>query len=261
MNYENILLETKNNVATVTINRPDKANAINSSTLIDLMTVFSQIKLDETVRAVILTGKGDKFFVAGADINEIVNLNPQEGNVFAKNGQNILDLIENLGKPVICAVNGFALGGGCEISLACTIRIASTNARFGLPETGLGVIPGFGGTQRLPRIVGKGRALEIMLTGDMVNAEEAYRIGLANKVVEQDELINTVEKIASKMIANAPIALKYCMDAVNKGLEMNLKDGLDYEASLFSLACSTDDMKIGMKAFIEKNNKPNFTGK
>ncbi|MCP4726247.1 MAG: hypothetical protein GY863_14480, partial [bacterium] len=205
-------------------------------------------------------GFGDKFFVAGADIKEIATLNATTGAYFAKKGQGIFSLIENLGKPVIAAVNGFALGGGCELALACTVRVASKNAKFGLPELGLGVIPGYGGTQRLSRIIGKGRSLEHMLTGDMIPADEAYIMGLANKVVEQEDLIKTAETMAAKMSANAPLAVKYCITAVNNGLNVGLEEGLRIEADLFGLTCATEDMKIGMQAFIDKKEKPDFKG-
>ncbi len=260
MEFENLLFEKEGKTAIITINRPTKANALNAQLLLDLMSAFSQVKIDPDIGAVILTGSGDKFFVAGADIKEIITVNATTGYKFSRQGQEIFSLIENLGKPVIAAVNGFALGGGCELALACTIRVASKNARFGLPETGLGVIPGYGGTQRLSRIVGKGRALEIMLTGDMVGAEEAFVMGLANKVYEQEELLDSAKKMANKMLANAPLALKYCIESVNAGLNMSLEDGLRHEAELFALSCATEDMKTGMQAFIDKKDKPEFKG-
>ncbi|MFC1514133.1 enoyl-CoA hydratase-related protein [candidate division KSB1 bacterium] len=261
MEFENLLYEVTDKTAIVTINRPDKANALNAQTLLDLMAAFSQLKIDPDVRVIILTGSGEKFFVAGADISEIIKNDASTGASFAHHGQDIFSLIENLGKPVIAAVNGFALGGGCELAMACSFRIASSNAKFGQPEAGLGVIPGYGGTQRLPRLVGKGRALELVLTGDMITAEEAYRIGLVNRVVEQAELLDTAKEIADKIITSAPLAVKYCLEAVNNGLNIPLADGLRLEAELFGLSCATEDMKTGMTAFLEKKGKADFKGK
>ena len=261
MEFENLLFEAKNGIATVTINRPDKANALDAQTMLDIMAVFSQIKIDPDIRGAILTGAGEKFFVAGADITELKNLNAESGANFSTHGQVIFSLIEELGKPVIAAVNGFALGGGCELAMACTIRIASGNAKFGQPEVGLGVIPGYGGTQRLPRLVGKGRAHELILTGEMINADEAYRIGLVNKVVEPGALMKTAEEMVRKIIANAPLALKYSLEAVNHGMEVSQADGLRLEARLFGLSCATEDMKTGMNAFIEKKGKAEFKGR
>ncbi len=260
MEYENLLVSIDGKVATITINRPAKANALNADVMMDLESAFTKLGENNEVRVVILTGFGDKFFVAGADIKEIATLNATTGAYFAKKGQGILSVIENLGKPVIAAVNGFALGGGCELALACTIRIASKNAKFGLPELGLGVIPGFGGTQRLSRIIGKGRSFEYMLTGDMIAADEAYIMGLANKVVEQENLMKTAVTMAQKMCANAPLAIKYCLEAVNSGLNVGLEEGLKLESDLFGLTCATGDMKIGMQAFIDKKDKPDFKG-
>lgn len=261
MEFENLLYDVRDKIATVTINRPDKANALNAHTMLDIMAAFSQLKIDPDVRVVILTGSGEKFFVAGADITELKELNAASGADFSHHGQDIFSLIENLGKPVIAAVNGFALGGGCELAMACSMRIASTNAKFGQPEVSLGIIPGYGGTQRLPRLVGKGRALELILTGDMVTADEAYRIGLVNKVVEQNELMPTAETTAQKIIANAPLAVKYGLEAVNHGLEISQAEGLRLEAELFGLSCATEDMNIGMAAFLEKKGKAVFKGK
>ncbi|KPK95592.1 hypothetical protein AMJ80_04685 [bacterium SM23_31] len=261
MEFENLLYDVKDRIATVTVNRPDKANALNAQTMLDIMAAFSQLKINPDVRVGILTGSGEKFFVAGADINELKELNANSGAAFSQHGQDIFSLIENLGKPVIAAVNGFALGGGCELAMACSMRIASNNAKFGQPEVGLGIIPGYGGTQRLPRLVGKGRALELILTGDMITADEAYRIGLVNKVVEQRELMPTAETIAQKIIANAPLAIKYGLEAVNHGLEVSQAEGLRLEAELFGLSCATEDMKTGMAAFLEKKGKAVFKGK
>jgi len=261
MEFENLLYDVKDKIAAVTINRPDKANALNAQTMLDIMAAFSQLKINPDVRIVILTGSGEKFFVAGADISELIEFNAASGANFSHHGQDIFSLIEHLGKPVIAAVNGFALGGGCELAMACSMRIASKNAKFGQPEVSLGIIPGYGGTQRLPRLVGKGRALELILTGDMINADEAYRIGLVNKVVEQSELMPTAEIIAQKIIANAPLAVKYGLEAVNHGMEISQAEGLRLEAELFGLSCATEDMKIGMATFLEKKGKAEFKGK
>lgn len=261
MEFENLLYDVKDKIAAVTINRPDKANALDAQTMLDIMAAFSQLKIDPDVRVVILTGSGEKFFVAGADITELKEFNAASGANFSHHGQDIFSLIEHLGKPVIAAVNGFALGGGCELAMACSMRIASKNAKFGQPEVGLGIIPGYGGTQRLPRLVGKGRALELILTGDMITADEAYRIGLVNKVVEQSELMPAAETIAQKIIANAPLAVKYGLEAVNHGMEISQAEGLRLEAELFGLSCATEDMKIGMAAFLEKKGPAVFRGK
>lgn len=261
MEFENVKYEIKDGIARVTINRPDKANALDAQTMLDIMAAFSQIKIDPEIKAAIVTGEGEKFFVAGADISELKELNAESGANFAAHGQSIFTLIEDLGKPVIAAVNGFALGGGCELAMSCTIRIASDNAKFGQPEVGLGIIPGYGGTQRLPRLIGKGRAMELILTGGIISAEEAYRIGLVNKVVKQSELTAEAEDMTQKIIANAPLALKYSLDAINSGAELSLADGLRLEAKLFGLACATEDMKTGLKAFLDKSGKAGFKGK
>jgi len=258
MNFENLKVEIKDRIATVSVNRPDKGNALNLQTGLDLMAAFSQLKINSDVGVVVLTGAGDKFFIAGADINEIVKLDAISGMEFARHGQEILMLIEQLGKPVIAAINGYALGGGCEIAMACTMRIASKNAKFGQPEVGLGIICGFGGTQRMPRLVGKGRAMELLLTGDMIDAEEAWRIGLVNRVVEQENLMNEVQKIAYKILGNGPLAVKYTLEAVNHGLEVTEEESMHLEAHLFGITCSTKDMKTGTKAFLEKSGKPKF---
>jgi enoyl-CoA hydratase len=249
---DNLIHETKNHVAWVTINRPAVRNALNSATIRDLKTVFDQIRDDNEVRVVILTGAGDKAFVAGADINELAELSPVQGREYALAGQAVFDAIERLGKPVIAAINGYALGGGCELASACTFRIASENAVLGQPEVKLGIIPGYGGSQRLPRLVGKGMAMQILLTGEMVPAADALRIGLVNQVVPQPELLSTAEGIAKKIMANAPLAVKFCLDAVNRGTEMTLDEALHLEATLFGLCCTTEDMKEGTRAFLEK---------
>jgi enoyl-CoA hydratase len=234
-------------------------NALNTVTVSELAAAFHSVRDDDDVRVAILTGEGEKAFVAGADINELAALGPIEASAFAGRGQAVFSLIENCGKPVIAAVNGFALGGGCELALACTLRLASENARFGQPETRLGIIPGYGGSQRLPRLVGKGRALQIILTGEMISAAEACRIGLVNEVLPAAELLPHAEALARKIIANGPLSTRYCLDAVNHGQEMTLDEGLAYEAALFSLCCSTADKNEGTRAFLEKR-APQFKG-
>ena len=260
MAFENLLYAKRNGIGNVTVNRPEKLNALNRKTMDELQECFQEIQGDDEVRVVILTGAGDKAFVGGADINELAVQTPVEGKGMSVRGQKALDLIEHLGKPVIAAVNGYALGGGCELALACTIRIASENARLGQPEVKLGLIPGYAGTQRLARLVGKGRALEILLTGDPIGAAEAYRIGLVNQVVPAQDLIATAEKLAQKIMANAPLAVKFALEAVNHGLEMTEAEGQFLEANLFGLCCTTADMKEGTRAFLEKR-PARFTGK
>lgn len=252
MTYENILLEKKNSIAFVTVNRPKVLNALNMATMEELRAAFTDIKDDSNVRVAILTGAGEKAFIAGADIGELSNHDAVEGKEYTHRGQAVLNLIENLGKPVIACINGFALGGGCEIAMACTMRLASDNARLGQPEVKLGIMPGYGGTQRLPRLVGKGIAMQLLLTGEMISAEEAYRIGLVNEVKAPGELIPRAEAIAQKIIANGPLAVQYTMEAVNKGMEMGLAEGLYLEAVLFGVACATEDKKEGTTAFLQK---------
>jgi len=260
MSYKNLLFEVKNKIAYVTINRPDKLNALNTETFNELLDVFEKINKDTNAVGAILTGSGEKAFVAGADITELAVQTPVTAKEFALRSEVVLCYIERMTKPVIAAVNGFALGGGCELSMACHMRIASENAKFGQPEVNLGLIAGNGGTQRLPRLVGKGRALELLCTGDMISAEEAYRIGLANKLTKKEELIPTCEKILNTIASKAPIAVKLTLEAVQSGMEMTLAEGLNFEANLFGLVFSTDDMKEGTKAFIEKR-KANFQGR
>ena len=260
MAYETILFERRDGIGYVTINRPDKLNALSRKVLDELDDCFHAIQGDEEVRVVILTGAGEKAFVAGADLNELATLAPLEGRDFSRRGQGTLDLIENLGKPVIAAVNGYALGGGCELAMACALRLASENARFGQPEVKLGIIPGYAGTQRLARLVGKGRALEMILSGEPIGAQEAYRIGLVNQVVPAAELAAAAETLARKIAANAPLAIKFALEAVNRGLEMTREQGQFLEAVLFGLCCTTADMKEGTRAFLEKR-PPKFTGK
>jgi enoyl-CoA hydratase/carnithine racemase len=260
MTYENILLEKKSSIAYVTINRPKVLNALNMATMEELRAAFSDIKDDASMRVAILTGSGEKAFIAGADISELAKHDAVSGKEYTHRGQSVLDLIENLGKPVIACINGFALGGGCEIAMACTMRLAGENARLGQPEVKLGIIPGYGGSQRLPRLVGKGLAMQQILTGEMITAQEAYRIGLVNEVVAAAELIPRAEAIAAKIIANAPLAVQYAMEAVNKGMEMTLAEGLYLEAVLFGVCCATEDKKEGTTAFLEKR-KPEFKGR
>ena len=252
MNFENILLEKKNSIAYVTVHRPKVLNALNMATMEELRAAFTDIKDDPNVRVAIMTGAGEKAFIAGADIGELSHHDAVEGKEYTHRGQAVLNLIENLGKPVIACINGFALGGGCEIAMACTIRLASDNAKLGQPEVKLGIIPGYGGTQRLPRLVGKGIAMQLLLTGEMISAEEAYRIGLVNEVKSPAELIPRAEAIAQKIIANGPLAVQYTMEAVNKGMEMSVAEGLYLEAVLFGVACATEDKKEGTTAFLEK---------
>ena len=252
LKLENILYEKKGAIAYVTLNRPKVLNALNRKTWEDLETAFTDARDDDAMRGVILTGAGDKAFIAGADIGELARLTAVEGEQSSTYGQEVLNLVENLGKPVIAAINGFALGGGCETAMACTIRLSTETAKFGQPEVKLGVPPGGGGTQRLPRLVGKGRALQLILTGEMISAQEAYRIGLVNEVVPAISLIVRAEEILNQIFSNAPVAIKYSLEAVNKGLETSQREGLALEASFFGLCTGTDDKKEGTTAFLEK---------
>lgn len=252
MTFDNLLLERDGAVAVVTLNRPKVLNALNNQTLAELSACMADLKADAGVRAIILTGAGEKSFVAGADINELAALSPVEGQAHARRGQLIFDAIENLGKPVIAAINGFALGGGCELAMACTMRLAADTARFGQPEVNLGLIPGYAGSQRLPRLVGKGIAMEILLTGDMVGAQRAYEIGLVNRVVPAADLMAEARKLAQALAAKAPIALRFILDAVNQGLESPFAVGQYLETSLFGTIASSEDMREGTKAFLEK---------
>ncbi|HET9264755.1 MAG TPA: enoyl-CoA hydratase-related protein [Vicinamibacterales bacterium] len=259
-NLDSLQIDRDGAVAVVTVNRPKVLNALNTQTMDELRRTILALRHDDSVRAVILTGAGEKSFVAGADINELAVQTPAGGREHALRGQHVLDLIENMGKPVIAAVNGFALGGGCELAMACTLRIASEHARFGQPEINLGIIPGYAGTQRLARLVGAGRALEILLTGEQISAQEAHRLGLVNRVVPAGELMNEARKLAATLAAKAPIAVRYIIDAVNKGARMTLPEAQVFEATLFGLVASTDDMHEGTRAFLEKR-KPEFKGK
>jgi enoyl-CoA hydratase len=257
---ENVLYEKKDGIAYVTLNRPKVLNALNQRTWQDLRAAFEDARDDATVRGVILTGAGDKAFIAGADISEIAHITAVDAERSSRYGQDVLTLIENLGKPVIAAVNGFALGGGCETAMACTIRVASEHARFGQPEVALGIIPGGGGTQRLPRLVGKGRALQIILSGAMITAQEAYRIGLVNEVVPATDLIPRAEAILKQIFANAPVAIRFSLEAVNRGLETSQAEGMALEASLFGLCAGTEDKDEGTQAFLQKR-PAKFTGR
>ena len=257
MNYQNILFEIKNHTALVTVNRPDKLNALNGQTIDELENVFQSIKNNSEVFVVVVTGSGEKAFVAGADIAELNKLDVISAKEFSEKGNRVFRAIEMLDKPVIAAVNGFALGGGCELALACHIRTASENAKFGQPEVNLGIIPGYGGTQRLARIVNSARALEIILSGDMIGAEEAFRIGLVNKVYSQADLLNKTFELADKIGSKGQQAIRFALKAVKATDNLSLSEGLSYEASLFALVCGTEDFKEGTKAFLEKR-KPNF---
>ena len=256
----NVLYEKKGAIAYVTVNRPKVLNALDTPTWKDMRTAFEDAQNDATVRGVILTGAGNKAFIAGADITELANATAVEAERTSRFGQGVLDLIENLGKPVIAAVNGFALGGGCETAMACTLRIAVDSAKFGQPEVKLGLVPGGGGTQRLPRLVGRGRALQVILSGEMISAQEAWRIGLANEIVPAPELIARAEAILNKIASNAPIAVKFSLEAVNKGLETSQSEGLLLEAAYFGLCAATEDKNEGTSAFLEKR-APRFHGR
>ena len=248
----NVLYEKRGAIAYVTVNRPKVLNALNGATWQELRTVFADVQNDAAVRGVILTGAGDKAFIAGADIGDLAQASAIDAERSSRHGQEVLDLIENLGKPVIAAINGFALGGGCETAMACTIRIAVEHAKLGQPEVKLGLLPGGGGTQRLPRLVGKGRALQLILSGGLISAQEAYRIGLVNEIVPASGLIPRAEAILNEIAANAPIAVKFALDAVNKGTETSQDEGLALEASYFGLCAGTEDKKEGTSAFLQK---------
>ena len=260
LSLANVLYEKSNGIARVIINRPKVLNALNTPTWADLRTVFENARDDDTVRGIILTGAGDKAFIAGADISELAQAGAFEAEESSRFGQAVLELIENLGKPVVAAINGFALGAGCETAMACTIRIAVENAKFGQPEVKLGLLPGGGGTQRLPRLVGKGRALQLILSGEMIDAQEAYRIGLVNEVVSAANLMARAETILKQISANAPIAIKFALEATNKGLDTSQNEGFALEASYFGICAATDDKKEGTSAFLEKR-VPQFHGR
>ncbi len=260
MSYENLLYEKKNGIAYITFNRPKVLNALNRKTVEELQHVLLDARDDALVRVLILTGAGEKAFVAGADINELAQQTPVNGKEFSLFGQGVFHLLETIGKPSICAINGFALGGGCELALCCSIRLASKTAKLGQPEVKLGILPGYGGSQRVARLCGKGTAHELCLTGEMITAEEAQRIALVNRVYEPAELLPAAETMAKKIIEKAPLAVKYCMEAIERGLEMPLEEGLFLEATLFGLCCATEDMREGTKAFLEKR-PAQFQGK
>jgi enoyl-CoA hydratase len=260
MAYENLLYEKRDGIAFITFNRPKVLNALNRKTMEELHQVLIDARDDAAVRVLILTGSGEKAFVAGADINELAQQTPVNGKEYSIFGQRVSHLMETMGKPSICAINGFALGGGCELALSCTIRIASKTARLGQPEVKLGIIPGFGGSQRMVRLCGKGVAHELCLTGEMISAEEAQRVGLVNHIYEPAELMPAAEAMAKKIIEKAPLAVKYCMEAIERGVEMPQEEGLFLEATLFGLCCATDDMREGTRAFLEKR-PAQFKGK
>ena len=261
MSYQTLLTELSENIFTITINRPDKLNALNKTVIDELTEVINEIYDNAEIKSAIITGSGPKAFVAGADISEFISLDGKSGKALAQKGQqNVFNKIENCSKPIVAAVNGFALGGGCELAMACHFRLASDNAKFGQPEVSLGLVPGYGGTQRLPRLVGKGRALQLILTGDLIDAHEAYRIGLVNEVVPVADLISRCEAILKQIDANAPIAIRYAIDAVNKGVDTDLTSGLMLEAKYFALAAGTEDKKEGTSAFVQKR-AAQFQGK
>ncbi len=260
MTYQTLLFEVKDGVAVVTINRPDKLNALNDQVMAELADAAERIATDPAIQGAILTGAGPKSFVAGADISDLAKQGPFDGKARAMRGQGVLRRLETCGKPVIAAVNGFALGGGCELAMACHIRIASENAKFGQPEVKLGIAPGYGGTQRLPRLVGKGVAMQLILTAEMIDAAEAYRIGLVNKVVPANELMAETEKMLRGILSMGPLAVRLSMEAIDHGLEMTLDEGLLLEANHFGLLAATQDTKEGLSAFLEKR-PAKFTGK
>jgi len=257
--FKNLLFEEKEKIAIITINRPEKLNALNKETVSELFDLFKDIQGKKEIRAVIITGAGEKAFVAGADIKEITELDSSAGEEFSHKGSNVFRFIEKMDIPVIAAINGFALGGGCELAMACHLRIASANARFGQPEINLGIIPGYGGTQRFPRLIGKTNALYYLLTGDMMNAEMAHRLGLINEVVEPQQLLSRAEEVANSLAAKAPIAIQRIMQSVDRGSHAEIDQALKIESHLFGKVCGTKDMKEGTTAFIEKR-KPTFKG-
>ncbi|OGD21865.1 MAG: enoyl-CoA hydratase [Candidatus Aminicenantes bacterium RBG_16_63_16] len=260
MIYQSLILRKGEGIGWITINRPEKLNALNIATIGELQAAFREFEADPEVKAIILTGTGEKAFMAGADIGEFSGLNAETGAYFARRGQDMTRTIEDCGKPVIAAINGYALGGGTEIALACHIRLASENAKLGQPEVKLGIIPGYGGTQRLPRLVGKGKAMELIFSGRMVEAREALEIGLVNKVVPLAGLLAEAEALAREIIRNAPLAISYAVQAINRGLDKSLDEGLELEAEIFGQSCGTEDAREGSQAFMEKR-KPNFRGR
>lgn len=260
MSYNNLLLAFDENIAVLTINRPDKLNALNDDTLDEIKQAVTDLNKNDTCRVIIITGAGQKAFVAGADIKELNKLDKKTGEAFAKKGQDVFNTVEKSQKPVIAAVNGYALGGGCELALACHIRYASENAIFGQPEINLGIIPGYGGTQRLARVINYGRAMEYILSGDNIKADEAYRIGLTNKIFTQEELLEKTKELAKKIAKKSLCITAFAIDSVNATNTMTMQSGFNYEAKLFGDCCSTDDFKEGTSAFLEKR-KPDFKDK
>jgi len=260
MNFKNLLVEKSERYAIVTINRPDKLNALNIETVEELQQAMQALNEDETIRSIILTGAGEKAFIAGADISQITPLDSESGKNFALRGQKVFRYVEKMKKPIIAAINGFALGGGCELAMACHIRLASTKAKFGQPEIKLGIIPGYGGTQRFPRLIGLSNALQLLLTGDMMNAETALRLGLVSEVLEPEQLMERATALASQLAAQAPLAVHYILEAVYRGVDMDLENALGIEAEYFGKACATEDMKEGTTAFLEKR-APVFSGR
>lgn len=260
MGFNNLLLESREGIAFLTVNRPKVLNALNAETMGELDAAVTALAADPAVRAVILTGAGEKAFVAGADINELAEASPVSGRETSLRGQRVLERLEKMGKPVVAAINGFALGGGLELALACHIRLAAEEAKLGLPEVKLGIIPGYGGTQRLARLIGKGRALEWILSGEMMDAAEAHRIGLVNRVLQRAELLAGAEALLRKILANGPVAIRYALEVLSLGLEGTLEEGLALEAGLFGVLCATEDMREGTRAFVEKR-PAQFKGK
>lgn len=260
LNVKNLLFENLEGIGLITVNRPRALNALNRETLLELDSLFELLSKDKTIQAIIITGSGDKAFVAGADITEMQQMSAVEGREWGKLAQSVFNKIENFPRPVLAAVNGYALGGGCELAMACDIRIASEKARFGQPEVSLGITPGFGGTQRLPRLIGRGRAKELLFTGDMIDAEEAYRIGLVNKIAAHQSLVETAREMVNRILMRGPVAVTLCKAAVNEGMDVDLESGCAYEAEVFGLCFATADQKEGMAAFLEKR-KPVFIGK
>lgn len=260
MEFKNLIAKKADGIGWITLNRPEKLNAMNRETVAELRAAFNGFQDDSEVKAVIFTGAGEKAFIAGADISEFLDLDLEQGRQYSLQGQELTKFIENFRKPVIAAVNGYALGGGTEFALACHIRLASENAKFGQPEVKLGLIPGFGGTQRLARLVGKGKAMELILSGRIIDAKEALEIGLVNRVVSPASLLSEAEAMAKEIIKNAPLALEYSIEAINKGLDKTLDEGLRLEAEIFGRSCVTEDSLEGSKAFLEKR-KPNFKGR
>ena len=260
MTYQNLIFEKRDQIGTITFNRPRVLNALNRETMDELDALLSEARNDSDLRVLILTGAGDKAFIAGADINELARQTPASGRETSLHGQAVLHKLETLGKPSIAAINGFALGGGCELALACSIRLASRTAKLGQPEVKLGIIPGYGGTQRLARLCGKGVALELCLSGEMISAEEAQRIGLVNHVYEPGELRAAAQALAAKIAANAPVAVQLTMEAIERGPDMPQEQALFLEAALFGVSCATEDMREGTRAFLEKR-AAQFQGK